>query len=853
MSDNKGNSMEGKRQRLYQGWTLTTLVSASLLLTGLPLLAKAPRQAAEPDYTKGEKLLAEHNFVSLGPIGAFGNLWSAGLADPTAKTRMIQIRSVKKGTRAEGVLNVGDVIVGVISPAPAGLTKADTGFDDNARKVLSAAITEAEKKENNGKLVLNVWRVATGKNEPVTIMLPVMDSYSKTSPWACEKTKAIIDASCQTILERGFQRYDEAFETGIPTELDALGLLATGEEKYLPKVQAYVRDLAKRCTSLDIMSDGQGDKGVGTWDGAYRNILLTEYYLATRDEQVIPGIVALSTYLALGQSGVGTWSHGMSDVRQNGLYGPACSYGAMNQCSLTCAISLVLAQKCGINKSEINDAVSRSLNFYRWYVDKGTIPYGDHPPALCHDNNGRNSQAAVMFDLAGDKEAATFFTRMTLASYNIREGGHTGDYFSWLWGALGASRGGPEAAHSFIRNTRWYTELERRPDGGSVYQFALHAQEHGKYTNWSTTGVRLLQHCLPLKTLYITGKGDSFVTPILGDELKATLDAATFDPAQLATTELLAALKSWSMIVRQQAASELGKRSEDVTLELIALLDSPNRYARYGACVGLEHAGRKSERAVDALMKKVENDSDMNLRFFAVNALKLARKNNKENGLREAVKRATPSLLKLAATYEPERDPGRKLQAIIASLMFYGGSVNDYQGFFPGGKGSEKLDRALLIPAIKSFLINPNGAARSEASQIYAYLNDDDLKQLWRDIYFAAKTPAPSGEMFAGGVRINGIKVMAEHQVKEGLEIGTNYVFVVRGWGNGGRKAGGIPALKPYGQGVKDYFPDIEQFLEYVRKDNKNAKTVKAIESALESMKKTPMPELQSIKSYMED
>jgi hypothetical protein len=352
-------------------WTVAILVAVSFWPGSQPARAKGSKQASEPDYTKGEVLEGALNYVALGPIGALGNLWCAGDGEPTRNTRMIKIRSVKKGTRAEGLLNAGDVILGVISPAAKGGNNPDVPidgaqdrrFESDARKALSAAITEAEKKENGGKLALNVWRLSTGKSEPVTITLPVMGSYSDTSPWECEKTKAIIDAACQSITDRGFSLYDEDLDRAIPTLLDALGLLATGEEKYLPQVQNYARRLAARCMPLDIMSDGQGDKGVGTWDGGYRNLLLTEYYLATRDEQVLPGITALSTYLALGQSGVGTWSHGMADVRQNGLYGPPCSYGAMNQCSLTCAISLVLAQKCGIQKKEIDDAVARSLKF----------------------------------------------------------------------------------------------------------------------------------------------------------------------------------------------------------------------------------------------------------------------------------------------------------------------------------------------------------------------------------------------------------------------------------------------------------------------------------------------------------
>jgi len=892
--------------------------------------AKEKGQAVEPDYTKGEKIGEGPYSIALGPIGAIGNVWSATKSHaPTKDTRMIQVWEVMKGTPADGVLQAQDVILGVISPTvlspeagthtpslpaanpprssedpkdPLSRGVPDVSakrngdgrgvFSWDARKVLSAAITEAEKKENGGKLVLNIWRPetkveevtkkngkktetekkailkepASGKIMQVTLVLPIKGTYSATAPWDCEKTKKIIDEAAQSIVKKGFSKTnrngDDRVAGGVENYVDALGLLATGEEKYLPVLGDYARTVAHGCEDLNIMTakfrgEEGGTEGISSWHGSYRTLFLAEYYLITKDQEVLPGLTALSTFIALGVSGVGTWSHGMANVRRNGLYGPPCAYGAMNQCSETCALSLLLAQKCGINKPEINDAVQRSLKFYRWYVDKGTIPYGDNPPAEKHDNNGRNSQAAVLFDLAGDKEAADFFTRSTLASYTVREGGHTGHFFSWQWGALGAARGGPEAAQSFIRNTSWYTELERRPDGGSVYQPTLMGGEHGKYKGWSTTGSRLMQYCLPRKALYITGKGGSCVIPITGADLKTVVDAATFDPARHSVKELLAALGNWSMVVRKEAAEELGKRNEDVTKDLIAMLDSPNRYARYGACAGLEFAGRKSDAGVEALIKKVESDKDLTMRFFAVNAMALPRSGDKENGLGSAVLKAAPALLKRAAVYEPEQDPMRKLHAIIASLMFYGGHVSDYTGYFAGGKGSEKIDRALLIPAMKSFLINPNGGARSSASAVYAHLSDEDLKQLWGDIFYATKKPAPSGVMFAGAVRMNGIGTMASHHVKEGLEIGPDIAFRIDAWGQSGRGIDGIPALKPYGQALKDYYPDIEKVLNGVRKaeakgKGKSGKQSESLEKDYETIKKTPAPQLWSIAPYIE-
>ena len=818
--------------------------------------AKVKRQAVEPDYTKGEKLGDGLNYQALGPTGAIADIWATGLVRGTDKTRMLQIREVLKGTPADGVLQKDDVILGVVSPHADGKPKTNARFDSNARRALSAALTEAEKKKNGGTLVLNVWR--KGKTLPVTIKLQVMGAFSETAPWKCKKTEALIEAACKSILDRGLfikeGRHQGRIRGGIQHWLEALGLLATGDKKYLPVIKKYARAIGKPDLKLSIEKSG-----MGSWTWSYTTVFLTEYYLATKDQYVLPAITEYATKIAMGRSGVGTWSHGMAIPSQNGgkLYGHASAYGAMNQCGITCAISLILAQKCGIKSREVDKAVELATQFLRWYVDKGTIPYGDHAPKVEHDNNGRNSQAAVMFDLIGDKEATAFFTRMTLASYQLREVGHTGHFFGWQWGAPGAARGGEEAAQSFIKNTRWFTEMERRADGGSVYQFQLAGKDHGKYRNWSTTGSRLLQYCLPRKQLYITGKGGSCISPITGKELKAIVAAAEFNPEKLSVKQLLEALGNWSPVVRHKAARALGDRDDNIVGELITMLNGKDRYARYGACEALCWAGRGSEEAVDALMPMLAEGKDITMRYFASLAFRQPKGRNK-NRLAQgnAFRKVIPDLLKLAAMYDPQHDPGRKLHNELAETLFYGGRVSSHRGYFPGGKGIDKCDRVVLIPAIRSILNNPNGRARSLVSDVYDDLTEQDLKQLWGDIYYATKYQAPSGVMFSGGVRTNGMKLMAKHKIKEGIAVGVDYALRQEGWGNGGRKRGGIPPLLSYGKALKDYVEEINKVLAGWRGketgSKNNPKDAEDFKKRLTEALSKPSPDLKSIKTYIE-
>ena len=52
-----------------------------------------------------------------------------------------------------------------------------------------------------------------------------------------------------------------------------------------------------------------------------------------------------------------------------------------------------------------------------------------------------------------------YFTRMSVAGYNGREYGHTGQGFSYLWGALGADMGGDAAAAAHLKQVRWHLDL----------------------------------------------------------------------------------------------------------------------------------------------------------------------------------------------------------------------------------------------------------------------------------------------------------------------------------------------------------------------------------------------------------
>ena len=100
----------------------------------------------------------------------------------------------------------------------------------------------------------------------------------------------------------------------------------------------------------------------------------------------------------MGQTGAGNWGHMMAHLKSNNgkLHGMVIGYGPVSSSGLICAISLVLAQKCGVNNQEITQAVKRSADFFRYYVDRGGVPYGEHAAIRgSHATNGKTASAGI--------------------------------------------------------------------------------------------------------------------------------------------------------------------------------------------------------------------------------------------------------------------------------------------------------------------------------------------------------------------------------------------------------------------------------------------------------------------------
>ena len=542
-------------------------------------------------------------------------------------------------------------------------------------------------------------------------------------------------------------------------------------------------------------------RAMATWHYGYAIMFLAEYVMATGDDSVMPGLKRLALESAHGQSIVGTWGHrfALPDGRVGG-------YGCMNSPGIPLAISMVLAREAGVNDPDLDLAITRAAGFLRWYVNKGAIPYGDHRPWPGHEDNGKCSMAAVLFDLLGDREAATFFAKMSTAGYDERERGHTGNFFNILWAMPGVSRCGPLATGAYWREQAWYYDLARGWDGSFRYQGSpVGEEEHRKYTHWDNTGTYLLAYALPLKSLYLTGRKPSSVPALEAPEVDEVIAAGRgyfptkekdrFRYQDRSDEELLAGLSSWSPAVRKRSAQELGRRDGDFMPALLELLASSDRDSRYGAVEALGNLGPESDVAsrLEALSEALQAD-DLWLRILAAEAL--AR-------IGEPAKVAVPQMLERLAKTDPENDPRGMEQRYLCFSLF-----NRRGGLI--GRSLEGVDRELLMKAVRVGLQNEDGRARGSLATVYENLTYDEIKPLLPAIHQAIVEPAPSGIMFASGIRLSGVALLAKHRIREGMPLCIQIMEIDK-WGKKNRITQCLKALETYGPAAKAVLPQLRQ------------------------------------------
>ncbi len=816
------------------------------LLAALAVGLTSPVYSQIPDLTQDAAKVDRTLTYNLGATGLRGWIHTRAASNldaaqgrTTQRSRQILVTHVGSGTPADGIVLVDDVIVGVDGRP----------FGDDARRSFALAIQEAETESRGGALKLMVWRA--GRVHDLALKLAVMGTYSATAPWNCEKSRRILEGAIKA-LEK------ETMEPNWAGSIQGLALLATGRPEYLPKLRDFAHELARDTPDPDKKPAGAtwGD----TWNMGYRLLFLCEYHLVTGDQTILPWIEKATLKLARGQSMYGTFGHGFAALSKDGQFnGSVPPYGPVNMAGLPANLAMVLARKCGVTQPEIDRAIIRAAGFFGYFTDKGAIPYGEHEPWPYHENNGKNSLAAVMFAAMGNKpKEAEFFARMATAGHSCREYGHTGQGFSYLWSGLGAAVGGPEAGAAFFGQCSWHLDLVRRSDGSFTYdggeQYGA-GQTHdntyhgnSSYFGLSPAATYVLTYSLPLRKLVITGRDADPAGWFDKTEAAASVAAGRFDldRSELSTGELVAAFGNWSPIVRSWAAEELAARPEadSMVAELIKLADSGTPHQMQGACEALGLI--KTPEALPVLVKQLAHP-DRWVRYKAAQAVR--KMGGKAKPAIESILRA------LEATAEPSwpirwEDPVQIAHGQLAAAVFSG----------PLGDELDRVDLGLRNQAIRAVSNNPDGMARATLEHCFQnQLGEEDVILLAPIILAAVESPSPADTMFNNVIRMAGLKALTKYHFEEGIAAAVGLAKTQGGHGSESRTGEIMQMITGYGSAAKPQIPALRKLIASLNAEVErgefpggelNNRHVGDVEKAIKSIEAAEShPPLRSIKS----
>ncbi|MDA0840112.1 MAG: DUF6288 domain-containing protein [Planctomycetota bacterium] len=849
-------------------------LASALLIACSPMALARPEVV--PDLTKATPQNTRNNY-NLGPTGALG--WMNVEGGMTEKARQILVTAVEKGSPADGKLMAGDVILGVFGKP----------FTRDARRTFGEAIGQAETEEAGGLLPLIVWRpvnkkepssedasskglpkevvpvaddgagdednnaaleelsndadpkkaqeripeVAKGNTLDIEIQLKVMGAYSDTSPYDCPKAKKILEQGLRLIAD------DITRDNRFP--INELALLASGKPEYLELVRKSVHEIAARTPEKEELWRVSNHNGKQTWSFGYYNTLMAEYYLATGDKVALGPLESYTACLSRGQGMFGTWGHGLFGAGPEGnLHAPVPPYGPVNAAGLPCFVSLVLAEKCGIEEPELRPAIERANKFFGYYAGKGAIPYGEHRPGAVHDDNGKTSMTAMAFALQGKNYETRFFSKMVTASYESREWGHGGNGFSYVWGPIAANCGGPKAIAAFMKELRWYYDLARRWDGAFVYTDTGGGVSSSYRGVFNSTASYMLGYAVGLKKIYLTGRdanpGNWLTEADVAEAIAAERWLGEGAHSNRTTAQLLTGLASWSPLDRVRSAAELARRQDDVLSQLLEMVNSNNTDARLGAVHAL---GQLGERAVPALytLAGLLNDDDRWIRVQAAEALR---------SIGEHARPVLPQMLK-AAAIKDENDLMEFGVGALAYALFYPGGAYGPQGILAGS--IKETPKELLYPAIRLIANNPDSHARGCLRSTYGLLTIEDVKALAPEFLNSVKDMAPANTMFSKGARIAGIQAMGRLHIAEGLPLGM-MMLNLKDWGRGVIISATLDALKQYGGAARSILPELKKMEEEIRGMKPQHSKMLALLEAIENDQNPPR--LISLKEYLD-
>jgi hypothetical protein len=457
--------------------------------------------------------------------GWFYNLGITGVRAELVKDnpKALLAKYVFPGTPAHTLIKINDWVIGVNGQKFQNEHRNGYGMEvfgaDGPVAELAEALEACQGKSGNGKLPLMVKR----GRKTITVELEIgkkYGSYAATYPAKCLKSEKILNELLDCIAKQ--QNEDGSFGDPVQNTFAALALLGSGNKRYLPNVERNLRHL---CASIRATSRQDRKYGLINWTYMGAAVVLSEYYLITKQAWVLPELQIIRNRLEAGQyldmsqidpkvkethpdsyptgpkQSHGGWGH------NPGFEG----YGPIAMITAQGALSYSLMHRCGIKIDRTRlDAAYAFLK--RGTGKNGYLWYGDSPGGGPDDwaDMGRTGAAGIANFLSPYHD---YTYRIQALRYSNIIGKHPQSFpdthgsplMGMAYEALGANIDPINFRKLMIAN-RWWFIMAQCNDGTFYYQPNRDNAGYDAAARMTASAVAAFIYTIPKRNLVITGK-----------------------------------------------------------------------------------------------------------------------------------------------------------------------------------------------------------------------------------------------------------------------------------------------------------------------------------------------------------
>lgn len=438
--------------------------------------------------------------------GWFYNLGITGLRAQLVadEPRVLLIKYVFSKSPVDGLVQIDDRVIGVDGR----LFQNDhqNGYGMNVFGAVGPisefadALEAAQGANGKGKLKLILRR----GDETKEVELDLGDKYgafAPSYPANCPKSDLLLAEMLQYLIDH--QAENGSFGNPVHNLFAPLALLASGEPKYLPAIERCVRH---HCQTTS--GDDRRITGLPNWRYMGAAILLSEYYLATKEEWVLSELQEVHDFLAASQyfpdestRAYGGWGH------NPGFEG----YGPIAMITGQGALAYALMARCGIKIDRTRhdaayDFLKRGTgsNGYVWYKD------GVNGDGTGWADMGRTGAAGIANFLSPyaepmHRERALLHSKLIGEHPQSFPDTHGSPAMGMGFTALAANIA-PENFRALMDANRYWFTLAQCDDGSFYYQPNRDNAGYGPDARMTATATVAFIFTIPKQSLILTGK-----------------------------------------------------------------------------------------------------------------------------------------------------------------------------------------------------------------------------------------------------------------------------------------------------------------------------------------------------------